>query len=57
MSEVQLRERARALFNSPFVPMHVNERNQARWISMILRLGNRWVLAKPLRRCNNVVST
>ena len=53
LTEVELRERARALFNSPFVPMHVNEYNRARWIAMVLRLGDRWVLAKPLARGHN----
>ena len=53
LTEVELRERARALFNSPFVPMHVNEHNRARWIAMVQQLGPRWLLANPLARGHN----
>lgn len=50
MSEHELQARARALFNSDFVPEHVNDANREKWIRMILWLGPRWLLMKKVSR-------
>ena len=46
----QLRKKARCLYNNREVPAHVNQYNQRKWVRSVLRLGDRWLTAKPLGR-------
>lgn len=40
----------RQLFNVPHVPAHINRHNQRQWVRSIRRLGDKWLLAKPVER-------
>jgi hypothetical protein len=44
----QLRKKARCLYNNRDVPEHINQYNQRKWVRSVLRLGDRWLVAKPL---------
>ena len=48
MNTEQLRRKARELYNNKEVPQVVNQYNQRKWVRSVLRLGDRWLLAKPL---------
>lgn len=50
MSTRQLLRRARALFNNPAVDPRVNRHNRHQWVRSVRRLGDKWLLAKPLER-------
>jgi len=45
----QLRH-ARTLYNSEFVDNKVNRHNQRNWVRMVAMLGDRRLLAIPIRR-------
>jgi hypothetical protein len=32
------------------VPEHINRHNQRKWVRAVLRLGNHWLVAKPIGR-------
>jgi hypothetical protein len=38
------------LWNSPLVPTSVNRHNRKAWVRSVLRLGDKWLLAQPVRR-------
>ena len=40
----------RTLFNTEGVERRINRHNQRKWVRAILRLGDRWVHAKPMGR-------
>jgi hypothetical protein len=40
----------RQLWNSPFVPQHINRSNQRKWVRSVRMLGDRWLLAKYIDR-------
>jgi hypothetical protein len=40
----------RQLWNSPFVPQHINRANQRKWVRSVRMLGDRWLLAKYIDR-------
>jgi len=42
--------RARRLWNNPLAPAHINRHNQLAWARSVARLGDRWLLAKPIER-------
>jgi len=46
----QLRRKARVIYNNDMVPEHINRHNQRKWVRAVLRLGDHWLTAKPLRR-------
>ena len=48
----QLRRKARVIYNNDMVPEHINQHNQRKWVRAVLRLGDRWLIAKPIGRLN-----
>jgi len=46
----QLRRKARQIYNNDMAPEHTNRHNQRKWVRAVLRLGDHWLTAKPLRR-------
>ena len=46
----QLRRKARVIYNNDMVPEHINQHNQRKWVRAVLRLGDRWLIAKPIGR-------
>lgn len=40
----------RKLFAVDYVPIHTQRHNQRQWVKSIRRLGDRWLLAKPVVR-------
>lgn len=40
----------RQLFNVPDVPTRTNRHNQRQWVRSVRRLGDKWLLAKPVER-------
>jgi hypothetical protein len=45
----QLNERAKELWNSEHASEELNQANQRRWIEAVLKLGEKWLLAQPVR--------
>ena len=50
MTTEQLRRKARVIYNNDMVPDHINQHNQRKWVRAVLRLGDRWLIAKPIGR-------
>lgn len=50
MQTQNLRRKARCLFNNSLVPHTVNQYNQRKWVRSVLRLGDKWLLAKQVER-------
>jgi hypothetical protein len=50
MRTLHLRRKARQLFNNDMVPDHTNQHNQRKWVRSIIRLGDKWLMFKPLGR-------
>jgi hypothetical protein len=50
MNTKDLVRHARELWNSPLVPTSVNRHNRKAWVRSVLRLGDKWLLAQPIRR-------
>ena len=50
MTTEQLRRKARVIYNNDMVPNHINQHNQRKWVRAVLRLGDHWLIAKPIRR-------
>jgi len=50
MNTEQLRRKARELYNNKEVPQEVNQYNQRKWIRSVLKLGDKWLLAKNVQR-------
>ena len=46
----QLRRKARQIYNNDMAPEHTNRHNQRKWVRAVLRLGDHWLTAKPIRR-------
>lgn len=44
----QLRKKARQIYNNDMVPENINRHNQRKWVRAVLRLGDRWLIAKPI---------
>lgn len=53
----QLRRKARQMYNNDMVPEHINRHNQRKWVRSVLRLGNHWLIAKPIGRIDATQST
>ena len=45
---------ARRLFDSPFTSRRVNRDNQLKWVRSIRLLGDKWLLAHPYVRQNQM---
>ena len=50
ISKFELRQKARRLFNNDMVPEHVNKHNQRQWVRSVMRLGDKWLVRKPIER-------
>jgi len=50
MQTEQLRRKARQLYNNKLVPQEVNQHNQRKWVRSVLKLGDKWLLAKQVGR-------
>jgi len=50
MQTLKLRRKARCLFNNSAVPQALNQYNQRKWVRSVLRLGDKWLLAKQIER-------
>jgi hypothetical protein len=48
----ELRRKARVIYNNDMVPEHINRHNQRKWVRAVIRLGDHWLIAKPLGRLN-----
>ena len=47
-------KRVRSLFNAEGVPAHTNRHNQRQWVRSIRFLGDKWLLATPVQRKEDV---
>jgi hypothetical protein len=56
LSKFELRQRARALYNNDMVPEHTNQHNQRQWVRAVMRLGDKWLIAKPIKRIETLTS-
>ena len=52
MQTQQLRQKARRIYNNNLVPDHTNQHNQRKWVRAVLRLGDKWLVFKPMGRLN-----
>jgi hypothetical protein len=50
MNTQELRRKARQLYNNKAVPTEVNQHNQRKWVRSVLKLGDKWLLAKQVSR-------
>jgi hypothetical protein len=50
MQTEQLRRKARVLYNNAQVPKEVNQYNQRKWVRSVLKLGDKWLVAKQIGR-------
>jgi hypothetical protein len=50
MQTEQLRRKARQLYNNSLVPQQVNQYNQRKWVRSVLKLGDKWLVAKSIER-------
>jgi hypothetical protein len=53
ISKFELRQKARTLFNNDMVPEHTNQHNQRQWVRAVMRLGDKWLIAKQVKRIEN----
>lgn len=42
----------RKLFNVDYMPREINRANQLKWVRAVRRLGNKWLIIKPVERKN-----
>ena len=57
MQTLHLRRKARQLFNNELAPTHTNQHNQRKWVRSILRLGDKWLMFKPMGRLDEKQSS
>ena len=50
MQTEQLRRKVRQLYNNKQVPQEVNQYNQRKWVRAVLKLGDKWLVAKQIQR-------
>ena len=50
MKTLHLRRKARQLFNNDMASTHINQHNQRQWVREIIRLGDKWLMFKPMGR-------
>jgi len=46
----QLIRKAHNLWNVDYVPPEINRRNRHKWVQSVIRLGDKWLLAKPVEK-------
>jgi hypothetical protein len=56
ISKFELRQKARTLFNNDMVPEHTNQHNQRQWVRAVMRLGDKWLIAKPIKRIETLTN-
>ena len=44
--------KVRQMFNSDWIPDAHNRSYQRQWVKQVRHLGDKWLLAKPIRRAN-----
>lgn len=42
--------RVRQLFNNPHIPTEHNRSYQRQWVRQVRQLGDKWLLANPIKR-------
>ena len=47
---MQIKRRAVRLYSTPWVPLHTNKYNRRAWLRSVNFLGDRWLLAVPIKR-------
>jgi len=47
---VNMLKHVRELFAVDYVPKHTQRHNQRQWVKNVRRLGDKWLLAKPVQR-------
>jgi len=50
MNTEELRRKARQLYNNKLVSEDINQHNQRKWVRSVLRLGDKYLLAKKVER-------
>lgn len=50
MTIYQLKRKAIELWTVQSAPKHINRHNQRAWIASVIRLGDKWLLAKQMKR-------
>lgn len=53
MTTIQLARRAVRIYSNDMAPKHINRHNQRQWIAAVQRLGDKWLLAVPVKRESN----
>lgn len=43
----------RQMWNTPYVPEHINRANQLKWVRAVRLLGDKWLLATNVQRKEN----
>ena len=54
MSRIALARRAVRLFSADYVPLRTNKHNRRMWLRSVDFLGDRWLLAVPMKRENSM---
>jgi hypothetical protein len=44
-------KKVRQMFNNPYAPPNYNRAYQRKWVRQVRNLGDKWLLAKSVRRC------
>lgn len=47
-------KKLRAAYNNPWVPPEFNRSYQRQWVKQVRRLGDKWLLAKPVNRLERI---
>lgn len=47
---IQLARKAISLYSYDLAPKRINRHNQRSWLRMVALLGDKWLLAKPMKR-------
>jgi hypothetical protein len=50
MTKTQLMRHAVKLWQVPHVPRAINRANARKWVAAVERLGDKWLLSKPVER-------
>jgi hypothetical protein len=50
MTKISLMRHAVKLWQVPHVPKEINRANARKWLRSVELLGDRWLLAQPIRR-------
>jgi hypothetical protein len=50
MTKISLMRHAVRLWQVPHVPREINRANARKWLAAVERLGDKWLLSKPVRR-------